>query len=172
MKVLIRDLTIHDAQKLLELSNEVLEEDRWFVSCPGEGPSSSVDLQKKWMEKVVCNHCNLLIVAEIDGLIVGMLDFHQNETKGRLNHTGSFSIAVLKDFRGIGIGCGLINYLVDWGNENPEIEKIEVNVLSTNEEAFCLFKKIGFEEEGRKLHQVKYSDGTYAHEIMMALWVG
>lgn len=46
-------------------------------------------------------------------------------------------------------------------------EQIELGVVSNNISAYNLYKSFGFKEQGLKENALKYSDGTYANEIMM-----
>jgi ribosomal protein S18 acetylase RimI-like enzyme len=48
------------------------------------------------------------------------------------------------------------------------LEKIKLSVIATNERAIGLYKRFGFQEEGRRLRELKYSNGSYADTILMA----
>jgi hypothetical protein len=54
---------------------------------------------------------------------------------------------------------------------NSEIEKINLRVLCSNERAIGIYKKFGFVEEGHCVSEIKYEDGTYVDELLMARFV-
>ena len=73
---------------------------------------------------------------------------------------------VEKEYRCRGIGEELLGALLLWAEENPFIEKVSGSVLSTNNGAIALYKKMGFSEEGRKVDEVKIHN-TYIDEILL-----
>ena len=73
---------------------------------------------------------------------------------------------VEKAYRCRGIGEELLGALLLWAEENPFIEKVSGSVLSKNNGANALYKKMGFSEEGRKVDEVKIHN-TYIDEILL-----
>jgi RimJ/RimL family protein N-acetyltransferase len=61
--------------------------------------------------------------------------------------------------------------MIDWATTNPVIEKLALGVWSKNAPAIALYQKMGFVEEGRKVKEVKYAEGTYDDCICMYQWV-
>jgi len=121
---------------------------------------------RNWIEKILENNKEKLIVAESRGQIVGMIVFRSKSTK-RLSHTRSFTAMVKKEYRNQGIGKLLIKELLNWAEHNTLIEKVSLGVLSTNQRAIELYKSMGFVEEGRKIKKVKFSDDLYVDDILM-----
>jgi len=76
---------------------------------------------------------------------------------------------VRSDFRDIGIGKAMMDYMIDWAKKNG-YEKISLSVFSTNKRAINLYKKFGFEIEGAKKREIKI-DEEYVDEILMALFL-
>lgn len=111
---------------------------------------------RNWIEEILENNKEKLIVAESRGQIVGTIVFRSKSTK-RLSHTGSFTAMVKKEYRNQGIGKLLIKELLNWAEHNTLIEKVSLGVLSTNQRAIELYKSMGFVEEGRKIKEVKLS---------------
>jgi ribosomal protein S18 acetylase RimI-like enzyme len=80
------------------------------------------------------------------------------------------SVVVATQARGQGIG-GL---LVDAGIEEARrrgVAKLGLRVLSNNPGALRLYRRRGFEEEGRLMSELRRDDGSYADDIWMALWL-
>jgi tRNA-Thr(GGU) m(6)t(6)A37 methyltransferase TsaA len=62
--------------------------------------------------------------------------------------------------------------LIEWAKSNPEVEKIELNVRSSNLRAIRLYQKLGFNIEGRIRYRMKMPDGSYQDDLEMGLFVG
>lgn len=111
-----------------------------------------------------------LLVAELEGRLVGMIDF-DNGNKQRIQHTGEVGMGVIKGCRNQGIGRCLFESLIQWARENPLIEKMKLQVFVSNERGIHLYKDLGFQEEGRRSYEIKMADGSYLDVIDMYLMV-
>jgi RimJ/RimL family protein N-acetyltransferase len=109
--------------------------------------------------------CNLFLVCETNGKIVGFSRCEGNQLK-RMSHKVEFGVCVLKDFWGYGMGQNLLKESIRWADEN-KIKKITLNVLETNEKAILLYKKYGFEIEGVLKKDKLLSDGKYYNTVIM-----
>ncbi len=65
-------------------------------------------------------------------------------------HAGEFGISVSRAYRERGIGTALLNALFDWASQHG-IRRIEGIAFATNERALALYRRMGFEVEGRKV---------------------
>lgn len=146
---------------MLKIQQEVIAEDRYFISTEEEFQD-----QQAWIQKKSVNDRDIILIAECNKTIVGWLAFQSPERK-RLAHTGSFGLMVRKDQRGQGIGKRLIEELLIWAAANPMIEKVCLGVFSSNISAIALYRKMGFIEEGRKIHEIKIADNLYVDDILM-----
>jgi RimJ/RimL family protein N-acetyltransferase len=63
-----------------------------------------------------------------------------------------------------------MEHAIAWARNNPEVEKIELHVRSTNPAAIALYESLGFVHEGRKVRRIKLYDG-YADDLCMGLFV-
>lgn len=107
----------------------------------------------------------LILVAEYEGRIIGVLTLTR-ESFRKNYHVAVLGIAIRNDFRHVGIGTALMNTSFEWARENG-IEKICLEVFSTNNNAISLYRKLGFEVEGIKKKQFKIR-GEYVDDILMA----
>ncbi|WP_442600303.1 GNAT family N-acetyltransferase [Neobacillus sp. D3-1R] len=169
IQISLRTGNINDAEAVLELEKEVFLENEYMISVIEEFEETSEQL-RNWIGEILENKRKQLIVAEINGKVVGMIVFRSNSTK-RLSHTGSFTAMVKKEYRNQGIGKLLIKELLNWAEQNPLIEKVSLGVLSTNQRAIALYKSMGFIEEGRKIKEVKFSQDIYVDDILMYKFV-
>lgn len=65
----------------------------------------------------------------------------------------------------------LLASIIEWAKSSPDVEKIELHVRSSNENAQALYQKLGFTEEGRWKHRVKVTEGKYLDDILAGLWL-
>ncbi|MBW3111626.1 MULTISPECIES: GNAT family N-acetyltransferase [Bacillaceae] len=166
----IRNVKLEDAEVLLDIESSVISEGKYFIVVSEELEKKPVQEEKERIQRKLDNEKETLIVAEVDGVVVGSIEF-RSQTRKRLSHTGSVSMSISKDYRGMGIGKALLTALLDWAEENPLIEKVSLGVLSTNQRAISLYKQMGFLEEGRLIKEYKLNDGEYIDDILMCKFV-
>ena len=165
--VSIRTAQESDAAAYLILARSIMAEEIYSLTQVDE-LTLTFEQEKQWLKSNFENEAHLIIVAEIDGNIVGQLDFSNGHRK-RNSHTGEFGMGVYKDYRGLGIGTLLVSTLVQWARDNPNIEKINLNVHHTNERAIATYKKVGFKIEGVRTKDLKYANGVYVDTLLMGL---
>jgi RimJ/RimL family protein N-acetyltransferase len=112
----------------------------------------------------------LVLVAEVEGIIVGQLDF-MNGHRRLIAHTGQFGIGLHADYRDVGIGGFLLDKLIQWAGKNPVIEKINLSVHDTNHRAMAAYAKRGFQIEGARTLDLKYGEHDYVNTVLMGLKV-
>ncbi|MFD2212091.1 GNAT family N-acetyltransferase [Metabacillus endolithicus] len=168
-EVSIRTGQIDDAISILDIQRDVITENKYLISEIGEC-NKTLEKQRIWIQKILDNNRETLIIAEKDEKVIGFIAFESPNRK-RLAHTGSFETMIYSDYRGLGIGKMLISELLAWAENNPLIEKVSLGVLSTNNRAISLYKSMGFVEEGRKTKEIKVSENEYADDILMYKFV-
>ncbi|MDV2581789.1 GNAT family N-acetyltransferase [Alkalibacillus haloalkaliphilus] len=168
-RIIIREGLTKDAEVTLEIQKEVIKEKDFLVTAEEEFVRSVED-HNKWIEKLLDNECETFLVAEAGGQVVGWLAF-QSPNRKRVMHTGSVGMMVDLRFRGKGVGRTLLASLLEWAKQNPTIEKVNLAVFSSNVKAIDLYKKFGFEEEGRKVKEIKFENGHYVDDLLMTKFV-
>lgn len=113
---------------------------------------------------------DLILLAEVDNEVIGMLNFRRSKSK-KVNHLGYFGITIQKKHCNQGLGSKMMEQFLKWAQEEPGLEKVCLEVFSYNQRAIHLYKRFGFQEEGRKIKHIKRSDGSYADELMMSKFV-
>ena len=161
---MIRLAQQEDAERLLEIQQDILKEQRYLITTIHEF-YQTVEGLKSWIRLKLENKREMILVAEEDGSVVGWLVL-QSQNRERLAHIGIVSMMVEKVYRCRGIGTALLGELLLWAEENPFIEKVSGSALSTNNGAIALYKKLGFSEEGQKIDEVKI-DHIYIDEILL-----
>lgn len=82
--------------------------------------------------------------------VVGWCDVVRNSHAGT-RHAGVFGMGVVREFRHQGIGPALLRRTLDAARIEG-IERVELEVFSSNERAIQLYERTGFLLEGRKRH--------------------
>ncbi|WP_062237213.1 GNAT family N-acetyltransferase [Fictibacillus sp. FJAT-27399] len=166
----VRTGKIEDAEAILDIQRSVVSEGEYLISLSEEFNKTSSQ-QKEWVQSLLENENETLIVAERDGEVLGWIVFQAAPNRKRLSHTGSLGMMISKGYREMGIGSMLLKALLDWAEKNPLIEKASLGVFSTNHRAISLYKKMGFIEEGRKIKEFKMNENDYVDDILMYKFV-
>lgn len=151
MKIVYRQLTLADAEQYLNLVNEVKDEGKYLFF------SSRFDLEttEKRIEQQTQKLTFFYGAFENDKLI-GWIDYSKGAFS-EIEHTAYIGMGVQKEKRGLGIGKILMDKCIEKAKEN-QIEKIELEVFSSNENAVRLYKNKGFKEQGRFIKKRKYEN--------------
>lgn len=169
MLVTIRTAIETDAEDILHVSKSVIDEEIFQLMTSSEFSLTSAD-EKLWINSFTAKPLGILLVAECQGKVVGLLDFHIGHRE-RISHVGDFAISVLKEFRGISIGSFLLQRLISWAQSTGKIEKINLQVHSTNQQAIQTYLKNGFTVEGVRKKELKYADGNYVDAVLMTRFI-
>lgn len=167
--IVVRTAKVEDALRTLQIQREVVAEGI-YLTTSAEEFDKTVDQQRDWINKVLHNDYETMLVAETSKGIVGWIVFLA-PNRIRLSHTGSIGMMIEKKYRNSGIGKLLMKGILDWAELNPLIEKVSLGVFSTNERAIALYEKMGFTEEGRKVKEFKMENGSYIDDVLMCKFV-
>jgi putative acetyltransferase len=163
----IRSARVDDAQVLAEA-------ERTIAATPGLLVSQPVELtDERFVQKIAAldgADNGRYLVAETAGEIVGhgMLD---PLPLAAVRHVVHLTLVVHSGWQGRGVGRALLESLIEWARNAPAVEKIELNVRSTNTTAETLYRKVGFKEIGRWQRRVKVAPGQYVDDVAMELLV-
>lgn len=170
VEYIIRNVKVEDAEVLLDIESSVISEGDYFIVVSEEVDKKPLQEKKERIQSILDNIKETLIIAEVNGVVVGSIEFRSQNRK-RLSHTGSVSMSISKNYRDMGIGKALLKALLDWAEENPLIEKVSLGVFSTNQRAISLYKQMGFLEEGRLIKEYKLNHGEYIDDVLMYKFV-
>lgn len=144
--VIIRRAVKPDAKSLIEYLNLIGGESDFLTFGAGEYPKT-IEQIEEFIENASKKDNALFIIAEINGKIIGNLNFSAGLSP-RITHVGEFGVSVLKKYWGNGIGEELIKYLIEWSKKSGIIRKINLRVRTDNTPGINLYKKLGFSQEG------------------------
>lgn len=108
----------------------------------------------------------LILVAAIEEELVGTCSLMSAAPTKRSAHRCEIAIALYQKFCGMGIGGKMMQAVLDTA-KRVGYEQAELEVVSDNEAAIALYKKLGFVQYGSLPKNMKYSDGRYADAIWM-----
>jgi RimJ/RimL family protein N-acetyltransferase len=145
-ELIIRKAVKSDAEGLIEYLNIIGGESDFLTFGIGQF-GRSIEQEEEFIVNVQDKENALFIIAEINGKIVGNLNF-SGGPRQRNAHVGEFGVSVLKEYWGKGIGEELIKYLISWSKNSGIIRKINLRVRIDNRRGISLYKKLGFLEEG------------------------
>lgn len=165
----LRQARPEDAAAILALKQSILRPGIYDALLPEEY-SFDVEQEGLWIEHCLSSNSNFMAVAEVSGVLAGML-FFQTSNELRCNHWGEFGMGITEAFRGKGIGTALLDTLFKWAEKHPRVEKICLRVFDANPKAVKLYKQLGFEEEGRLRNCLRLGNGLYSDAILMAKFV-
>lgn len=154
-----------DAETLLEYLKITSGETPYMVREPEE-VRTSVEEEVEFIRKTRENPWALHLLAFVDGVFAGSCSFAGNSERIRMRHRCTVGISLYRAFWGMGIGTVLLGEILDAAG-TVGYEQAELEVVSTNEAAIGLYKKLGFQATGTLPRAFKYKDGTYADFLFM-----
>lgn len=164
MNIIIRHARIEDAHAIAEAERQIAQEPGFFCSEPSELTDANVANTILSFSK---HGKGVYFVAEHEGILIGHAFLEPFPLKA-LSHVADLNIAVNLGWQGRGIGKKLLEQIIEWAKHSFTIEKIQLNVRASNNAAICLYKKMGFQEEGRLKNRLKLKKG-YIDDIIMGL---
>ena len=164
----VRWMTRDDAQIMVDFINTVSAEDT-FIQFAGE--TMSLEDEQRYVDselELFGTEDAVKLLCFVEGELAGIADVHRNvKTRTRKLHVGVFGLIVGKEFRGIGIGEGLMQATIDEAVRTmPGLKQIYLECFANNEAALALYKKLGFKEAGR-VPEGLYRQGQYIDEVVM-----
>jgi RimJ/RimL family protein N-acetyltransferase len=160
----IRPATPADADALLELKLTLDQETRFMMLEPGERRETP-DIVAAQLMAIDALPNAIVLVAEQAGALVGYVEA-QGGTFRRNRHSASVVIGIRKAAAGRGIGTALLDALGEWA-VRCGVHRLELTVMEHNERAIGLYRRWGFEIEGKRRHSVRV-DGVWIDELAMA----
>jgi len=168
MEINIRKAVSSDAAALIGYLETIGGESDFLTFGQGEF-GRSIEEEEKFIENALSKKNALFLIAEADGKVVGNLNF-SGGCRERNTHAGEFGVSVLKEYWGRGIGEKLIRNLLDWSRSSGIIRKINLRVRTDNTRGIRLYRKLGFEEEG-KVRRDFQIDGVFYDSLLMGTMI-
>jgi putative acetyltransferase len=108
-----------------------------------------------------------LLVACVEGEVVGNLGLETSPNRPRMRHAGSLGMAVHDDWQGRGVGTALMGKALDLADNWLNLSRLELTVYTDNAAGIALYEKFGFEREGTH-RRYAFRNGEYVDAYSMA----
>jgi L-phenylalanine/L-methionine N-acetyltransferase len=128
-------------------------------------PFPSVEMWRKRLIDIPPS--DYLLVASLNGDVVGNLGLHQAGKSARRRHVGSVGMSVRDDCQGRGVGSALMKAAIELADGWLNYQRLELNVYTDNLPAMALYRKFGFVIEGT-YRAYAFRDGQYVDSYAMA----
>jgi len=112
------------------------------------------------------NERRVALVALHQGAVIGSCSIEQY-SRIRRAHCGGVGMGVAVEWQGRGVGSRLLAAVLEVADNWMNLQRVELTVFADNEAALGLYRKFGFESEGR-LRDYAVRDGQYVDVLSMA----
>ncbi|MHB8643007.1 MAG: GNAT family N-acetyltransferase [Gaiellaceae bacterium] len=103
------------------------------------------------------------LVAAAGGEVVGSIHIDASRFG-----VGEIGMAVLRDWRGRGVGSALMEAGIAWARERG-LHKLSLGVFPHNDAGIALYRKFGFVDEGRRVKHIRRQSGELWDVVDMGL---
>ncbi len=169
LDLLIRNPRIEDAESLISLMKQADTETLFLAREPGEF-QVSIEGEERFIQNSIDDDDRTMFVAEYEGKIIGLCSIGLVQGYARYRHRAGVAFVLLKEYWNLGIGGKMMVECMEWAKLH-NIEKLELDVVTTNTKAITMYEGFGFVKTGTIQNALKYADGTYADEHNMALFL-
>lgn len=162
--ITIRTAREDEAKELRDLKLKIIKTSMTIPMYPEEyrhDETGERELIKKYNE----SSNSILLVAEANNQLIGMIDLTGNERK-IMAHTAMIGMSIDEGWRNKGVGTYLIKGVLDWAKLSSDLEVIWLDVYANNELGLGLYKKMGFKISGKIERFFKYKN-VYFDNIKM-----
>jgi RimJ/RimL family protein N-acetyltransferase len=154
----VRPARADDLERLFELVDAVVREDKWLGAQPPLDRDASIE---QWRSDLDDPNA-VRFVVEDDGRLVGEATAHLNGGRADLG------MQVAEGYRGLGVGGVLLSAITEWAQAN-NAHKITLQVWPHNQSARRLYERFGFVEEGRLRRHYRRRAGELWDAVIMGL---
>ena len=158
-----------EADGTAALANFILthEQTDYLLTYPDEN-TMTAEQESEFLKAKTESSNAIEILAEIDGVIVGLAGIDSVGDKHKIRHRADFGISIDRAYWNLGIGTALTKACIECAKK-AGYEQIELNVVAENTAAIALYKKEGFIEFGRNPRGFKSRFTGYQEVVYMKM---
>lgn len=143
----LRNGTESDGAAVYDNFNLTHSETDFLLAYPDENSFDAAQ-ESRFLNARAESENEALIVAVINGAIVGTAGLDAVGGKYKVSHRAEFGIGIAKEYWGLGIGKALTNACIDCARA-AGYTQLELSAVAGNEGALAMYRKAGFVEYGR-----------------------
>lgn len=155
-----------DAPAILALHRRVLAEGEWFITEPDE-LRETVEHKLALVREAGRSSQAAFFVARRRAMVVGWAHVAAGPRR-RTAHVGRVELMVDRPHRRRGVGGALLDAVVRWAEASSSLTKLSLQVFAHNTDAIALYRRFGFVEEGRRVGEYRFPDGSLRDDLLMA----
>ena len=164
---ILRNAEEGDGKAVLDTFLLTHEQTDYLLSYPDEN-TMTAEQEGRFLQKKTDSETEIEILAEVDGLVVGLAGIEAVGSRDKIRHRADFGISIDRKYWNLGIGTALLNACVDCARQ-AGYEQIELSVVAENESAIAMYRKAGFEEYGRNPRGFKSRLTGYQELVYMRM---
>jgi RimJ/RimL family protein N-acetyltransferase len=154
----VRPATADDLERLFELVDAVVGEEKWLGAQPPLDRATKIDQWRADLDDPDAAR----FVVEDNGRIVGEANAHL------IGGRADLGMQVAEEYRARGVGTALLRATIEWARAK-DAHKVTLQVWPHNEQARRLYERFGFLEEGRLRRHYRRRTGELWDAIIMGL---
>jgi RimJ/RimL family protein N-acetyltransferase len=163
-EIAIEYASVKYAKSYNEAVDSVARERKYLAATQGFGEKESIE----YVEYMTSNNFPQYFAIH-EGKVIGWCDITPKEIK-EFSHVGVLGIGLINKMRGQGIGTRLLEKAIHHARFVNQLEKVELEVFTSNISAISVYKKAGFSIEGIKSKSRKI-DNEYDDDVIMGLFL-
>ncbi|MBR3294970.1 MAG: GNAT family N-acetyltransferase [Clostridia bacterium] len=156
----------NDIQDMLSYLYRSSGETEFILRYPEECDRYTYEDEKRLFESLDVSENQTMIIVTVDGRIAGASTIAWSSYE-KIRHRANVSIALLKEFWGLGIGTRVFEELIRIAEKNVNITQMELDFVEGNERAEALYRKMGFQITGYTPGAIRLRDGRVLGEYKM-----
>jgi RimJ/RimL family protein N-acetyltransferase len=154
----VRPATADDLERLFELVDAVVGEEKWLGAQPPLDRATTIDQWRADLDDPDAAR----FVVEDNVRLVGEANAHL------IGGRAALGMQVAEEYRARGVGTALLRATVEWA-QAKDAHKVTLQVWPHNEQARRLYERFGFLEEGRLRRHYRRRTGELWDAIIMGL---
>lgn len=159
--MIIREIKKEDSENFLKFLKTLDNESSFMLYEPLERKTTVLEMENN-IDSTISSGSIIYILEEeeICGYVLA--------SRGRANknkHSAYIVIGILEKTCNKGYGRKLLTKIEQWAKINM-VTRLELTVMENNKPALALYKKMGYEIEGRKVNSLKMK-GEFVNEFYM-----
>ena len=163
----LRNGTKEDGAICLEIFRRTHEQTDFLLSYPDE-ITFTPEQQEEYLQKKAEDPKEIEILAEVDGMVVGMAGIEAVARHWKTEPRASCGVSVVREFWGLGIGRAMTEACIRCARE-AGYAQLELEVVADNEAALELYGSLGCTQYGRKPRGFRSRHSGWQELVLMRL---